>query len=195
MLRHGVTVFFDLKGKEKEDVALIYPINANKMPQERPTEPRSTEFQSEADVAKQREAIYTMVTVDFPEEAQFKKDDTSQNFNVLLNSLDIQIGYTYDKTLGVLTYNLNMPKAKLKQKSKDDFSKLKIGVKTNAPEREKTTERLDTSMQSGRGQGGRSGGGRGGRGGGRSQGGGQQSRGESRAEGPQGIDFWFEAQM
>ena len=120
---------------------------------------------------------------------------------MLLNSLDIKANYSYNEKSGTLTYQLTVPKSKLKEKSKSDFSKLKIGVKTVLPEKGKNSD-SPQGLEGGAGSppsGG--GGGRGGSGGGPGGGGGgrppQNQEGSDRGDskGPTVIDFWFEAPM
>ncbi|CDF79263.1 hypothetical protein BN863_15510 [Formosa agariphila KMM 3901] len=197
MLRHGVTVFFDLKGKEKEDIAMTYPIiepiRMSMQPEADRGNGREASFQSEADIKQMKAQINTLVTTDFPEEALFKLNDSKQNFNVLLNGIGISATYSYNQEENILTYKLSIPKAKLKTKAKDDFSKLMIGVQTAKPEQSKRNENTTMGNEMGSRGGGRgnrqAGGGRGG-----SRGGGQRPGGDSERK-PQGIDFWFEAHL
>ncbi|MFB9053640.1 hypothetical protein ACFFVB_11195 [Formosa undariae] len=196
MLRHGVTVFFDLKGKEKEDVAVTYPIQPIQMSM-KPEGGREVGFQSEAEINQMKTQINTLVTTDFPEEALLKLYDSKENFNVLLNGMGISATYFYNQKENLLTYQLTIPQNKIKEKSKNDFSKLMIGVQTAKPDKSKRSEGsedLNSSMSS-RGGGNRQGG-SGGRGGGRggSRDGGQRPGGDAE-KAPQGIDFWFEAHL
>ncbi|WP_067149266.1 hypothetical protein [Pseudotamlana agarivorans] len=199
MLRHGVTVFFDLKGKEKENVAVTYPVAPVRMPM-KPEGDRQDEPQSEAEISKVKAELHSIVTEDFPEEAEFQFYDSKQPFNVLINSMGISATYTYNEKENLLIYNLTIPKDKIKEKAKNDLSKLLIGVQTVKPDRSKKAEgstNIDGSMgPRGGGRGNRPEGGSGGRrgGGGRPQGD-QQDRGENRSKAPAGIDFWFEAHM
>ncbi|MDW5288522.1 hypothetical protein [Formosa sp. PL04] len=191
MLHHGVTVFFDLKGKDKEDVAVKYPLEPINM-QMKPKGSRTDDFQTEAEVNQIKKNIKKAVSTDFPEEAEYIFFDKTNNFNVLLNSLDIKAVYGYNEKTGILTYQLTIPKSKLKEKSKSDFSKLKIGVKTEMPEKGKKSGPTESLEGGGGGRGGS--GGRGGGGGGRSSQS-QQGSDDGDSKGPTGIDFWFEAPM
>ncbi|WP_434036062.1 hypothetical protein [Formosa sp. 4Alg 33] len=203
MLRHGVTVFFDLKGKEKEDVSVTYPIQPvgiSMKPEGNREDRRDAGFQTEAEINQMKAQIYTLITTDFPEEARLKFHDSNENFNVLLNGMGIAATYSYNQEANLLTYQLTIPERQIKEKSKIDLSKLMIGVQTAKPDKSKRgegSEGLNSSMSS-RGGGGRGNGqgGSGGRGGNRggSRDGGQRPGGNSE-KAPQGIDFWFEAHM
>ncbi|WP_066218247.1 hypothetical protein [Formosa haliotis] len=201
MLRRGVTIWFDLKGKEKEDVAIIYPIAPIRMPMRMEGErgaSREDQFQSEAEMNQVKSDINTLVTQDFPEEALFQFHDSKQQFNVLLNSIGVSAQYAYNENDNLLTYKLTIPKEKIKAKAKNDLSKLLIGVQTAKPDKsakEDRPEGMESDMRPGGGNRPQ-GGGPGGRGGGRegSRGGGQRPGGDSE-KAPQGIDFWFEAHM
>ncbi|WP_146035197.1 hypothetical protein [Formosa algae] len=200
ILHHGLTVYFDLKGKEKKKVAITYPKEPLKMAKKPEAAPEN-DFQTEAEVMQMRQDIKTLVDDYFSEDAVFLCYDNTDYFNVLLNRLGIIATYSYNVEDGVLNYQLTLPKEKIKEKSKQDFSKLKIGVVTAQQEKSSTEDRTEDFGSEQRGPGGSGGGppgGRGGSGGGGGRGGqsqDQQPPMDGDENGPVVIDFWFDAHM
>ncbi|WP_299780910.1 hypothetical protein [uncultured Formosa sp.] len=193
ILHHGLTVYFDLKGKENKKVSITYPKEPLKI-SKKPVEERTNNFQTDAEVMQMRQTIKALVTVDFSEEAVFVLYNDTDIFNVLLNSLGITAVYTYNEADGVLNYQLTLPKHKIKEKSKQDFSKLKIGVVTTKKDksnRENRSEDFGNEQRELGGSGGRPPGG-GGRGG---QSKNQQLPEDGKRNEPIEIDFWFDAHL
>ncbi len=203
ILHLGVSVFFDVKGKEKENVFVKYPLEPLRL-NSRPNRNDSSEDRDpEKEEAEIKERFARILENDFPQEAAYTFFDREEKFHVLLNSLDITAAYTYNTKSGELMYNLTIPKSKINFKSDKDFEKLMIGVKTNQREKmERNSDRPQVSM-GGRGSGGRGGG----QGGGGQRGGGQRGGGQGgQNDGPPKsnkrekptdvlIDFWFEANL
>ncbi len=189
MLRLGVSVYFDVKGKEKEDVFVKYPLEPVR-PSFNRGEESSQGLPSLEDEQKIKEHIAKLVDEDLPLEAMYHYFDNEEQFHVLLNSLDASVSYTYDKGKGLLKYQLKIPKYKISPNSKEDFSKLIIGVKSNKmPEKRQKVN--NGSQSNGRGggppSGGRGGGGRGGKGGG------ERPGGQNSQQAMKTLDFWFKA--
>ncbi|QDO94948.1 hypothetical protein FNB79_13540 [Formosa sediminum] len=196
ILHHGLTVYFDVKGKEKKKVWITYPKEPLPM-SSFPQEEASEDFQTDAEVMQKRQAIYRLVSENFPEDAVFIHNEKTDFFNVLLNSLDVTAAYTYNTGTGILNYHLTVPKHKIIEKANQDLSKLKIGVVTTNKEKPSKIassgfDEFDTDeRESGSRRGGPPGGGRGPSG--QSQGGGHPDESESSA--PIELDFWFDAHL
>jgi hypothetical protein len=202
MLHFGVSVFFDIKGKKKENVSVTYPLGLIKSNSKGSKNVREDLKVSEEEKAvKQR--IVRVFEKELPNEAVYHYFNSRETFNVLLNSLDITAFYTYDQGEGLLEYDLKIPINKINTDSKKDLRKLTIGVKTVKKEQhQKNTERPQGSM--GGGSGGSSGRPSGGQGS-RPSGGGQGAQGGQKG-GPQSsnkkmkptdveLDFWFAANL
>lgn len=212
MLRLGVTVFFDIKGKKKQNVYVKYPLEAlqsgrrqqegqrqqGQRPQGRrqqgqgqPNDEDNPANNSEEDKLRRRMKIKELVETDYPQNAEYSYFDDTEEFHVLLNNLDISVSFTYDEVEGLFEYNLILPKTKINTDEKKDLSKLTIGVKTEKVKREKNNDgglsgSLGGISLGGQQSGGRSGGGQGGgRGGGQGGGQGGGSAG-GRGQGQQG---------
>jgi hypothetical protein len=206
MLRLGVTVFFDTKGKKKQNVYVKYPSKPlqsgqrkqgqrqqgrRQQGQGQPNDEDNPTTSLEEGKSGRRMKIKELVETDYPQTAEYSYFDDAEEFHVLLNTLDISVSFTYDEVEGLFEYNLILPKTKINVDDKKDLSKLVIGVKTEKVKREKNndgglSESLGGINLGGQQSGGRSGGGQrgstggGGRQGGNSAGGrgqGQQGRG------------------
>lgn len=188
IIRSGLTVYFDVKGKEKENVYVKYPSKI-----EQPQRRQRRNNNEETNTIALDSLIETL-----PNEAEYGFYDDKVEFHKDLNSEDIALGFSI--TGEVFEYNTKIPKHKILKENKTDLSKLSIGVKTNEPERQ-NNQRPDESMRQGGGNrsggGGRGGGMSGGRGGGNRGG---QSSGNNRPDRPTQdradkveIDFWLDA--
>ncbi|MBD0779950.1 hypothetical protein HPE56_19300 [Maribacter sp. ANRC-HE7] len=192
MLHRGYTIYFDVKGKKKKNVSIQYPLKTE-LP-EKGTRPERGERsgngeQNGPDINKMLENL--------PKTANYTSYDSSQDFNLDLNSLGIEMNYSYEESTEVgpiLEFHLKIPASKI-IKENEDLSKLSIGVVSTKQEQQEN--RSQPTMTTGGRQGGRSGGGR--SGGGRSGGRGGAGRGNGGGL-PQGnatqqevkLDFWFE---
>ena len=154
MLHRGVTVYFDLKGKKKKSVYVQYPKESAK-PNFNNGQPRTEDRPDLKEILD-----------DMPKYALYKNLDSQSQFHIGLNALDIALSFS-EIDRETLLYELRIPKEKIGSKSKNDFSKLSIGVLIGAINRKK-----DSKSGMSFGQGGRSGGGQGAASGGR-RGGGQ----------------------
>jgi uncharacterized membrane protein YgcG len=198
MLRLGITVFFDVKGKENEDVYIKYPLEPA-IPKFNREEASIDGFQTLEEEKKRKQQIATFIENDLPKEAEYKYYDSQQQFHILLNSLDATIAYTFIEEKGLLEYRIKIPKNRISANSKEDFSKLAIGVKTGKL-KDLKSKRDDRSKGSGSNMrgGGSSSGGRGGRSGGSGGRGGQNNgempEGQNKQQAMAGIDFWFTVQ-
>lgn len=182
MLKNGLTVYFDTKGKTKKKVYIKYPDKSN------------SKTKQQKDNTNSREKLnINSIIQNIPEEAEYEYYGKKRQFNKDLNMLNISLGYELNGD--ILEYYLKMPKGKVTKKNKNDLSKLTIGVITNKRENNNNAEMNADS--GGRSRGGRSGGGR--RGGGRRGGGTRQGSrdGNSRRETIEKIeiDFWFDANL
>ncbi|MEO9893889.1 hypothetical protein [Aurantibacter sp.] len=201
MLHMGVSVFFDVKGKKKQNVYVKYPLEPS-----RPNSKRGGEEVLGEEIADKRSIqIKNIIENELPQEAIYSYFEVDEEFHILLNTVGISLGYTYDEATGLLDYSLTIPKNKISDNPKADFNKLMIGIKTNGPEEKSQAERPNISM-GGRGGGQRGGGGRQGggqRGGGRQGGSGQRGGGQGGSPNDaqndkpkiETLDFWFDAPM
>jgi len=185
IIRNGLTIYFDVKGKRKEDVYIKYPYNSeSRQLRQNPQELNKNEGLSSIDLSTIIENI--------PREAEYGYYEEKQQFHKDLNSQDISLGY---KATGeLLEFLLKIPKDKISIENKTDFSKLSIGVITNKFER---NPKKDNNQK--QNQGVRKGNGNG-RGGGMGSRSGQMSRGNNgKKQNPQAeqvsIDFWFDANL
>ena len=204
MVRLGVTVFFDIKGKKKENVYVKYPseamaLNTNKRRRE---EGRPMDIENEEE---RGDRIMEILEKDYPQKAEYVYFDDSEEFNIQLNSLTIEVAFNYDQDTESLVYSLTIPKTRINTNDKKDLSKLTIGVKTVKEERKDgNANGLSGNIggmtiggqQRGQGRGAGIGGGQGGRGHGGGRGG--QGGGRPNSERPTRpeevlLDFWFDA--
>jgi uncharacterized membrane protein YgcG len=189
MLRLGVSVYFDVKGKEKEDVYVKYPLEPIISSFIRGEE-SSQSLPSLEDEQMRKENIAKLVNEELPLEAMYHYFDNEEQFHVLLNSLDASVSYTYNKEEGLLEYQLRIPKYKVSSNPKEDFSQLIIGVKSNKMTNNRQKAESE-SQPNGKGGGQRSGGSRGGGRGNR--GGGDRTGGQTSQQSTKTLDFWFKA--
>ena len=195
MLRQGVTVYYDIKGKKKRKVSVTYPVRGDAPKRQR--QERSLGQQSEERSEPTADRLYEMVRnhikQGLPQQAAYGYHGDDTTFNVQLNSQDITVTFVYDSENQLLNYQIKMPKVKISRDPEVDFSKLTIGVIT--PER--TTENRERgtrqNARAGGGnnqRGGSPGGGGGGRGG--QRGGGQKRPSQQESSGA-ALNFWFKA--
>jgi len=177
ILRNGLTIYYDIKGKKKKDVYVKYPYSS---------EPSQSRQGSRENNDTETVDINTMIKK-LPAEAEYGSFEEKQTFNKYLNTLDIAIENHYTASSQLFEFSIKIPKTKILSKVNSDFSKLSIGVVSN-----KMEGAVKKEGRQGQNQGMRSGGGRGngsGRAGTRGQDGQQSSPTTERAT----IDFWFEA--
>ncbi|WP_299180039.1 hypothetical protein [uncultured Aquimarina sp.] len=193
ILRQGINIYFDTKGKKKKNVSITYPIANNQRPPRRnkdaPDETRG--FPDNDSIIRQ---IGHRLKNNMPQKALYQYYDKTKEFNTLLNNEGITIDLKVNEERNSFIYYLKIPKNKINVKSDIDFSKLSIGVKTVERSRD-NSERARPTQQASVGGGGR--------GGGRSRGGAPQGRSGNGPGGNQGrskdrkiesvstIDFWF----
>lgn len=213
MLRLGVSVFFDIKGKKKQNVYVRYPSEPmqRQRPQGRPDEsgrsgrPEATSF--EEDEAKRKKRITDILEKDYSQNAVYGYFDDTEEFHILMNTVGIDVAFTYNEEEPVLEYNLILPKNKINTDVNKDLSKLTIGIETiKAKSEGKNGEGISGSLGGfnlgGQQGGGRSGGGQGGPpGGGRGGNSNQGGQGGQRGNRPNTdnsnrandvmLDFWF----
>lgn len=198
MLRQGVTVYYDMKGKKKRKVSVTYPVRDGESSKQRQNRPlKQSEERSEPDEERLYTMIHNQIKRGLPQEAMYSYHGDAITFNIKLNSQDIEVTYVYDSENQLLNYLLKMPKAKISNDPKANFSKLTIGVTT--------PERPTNNREGGNGQNARIGGGnnqRGGgpAGGGRSGGSGGPRGGGQKRPSQQGssgaiLNFWFKAEI
>lgn len=185
IIRNGLTIYFDIKGKKKKDIYIKYPYNAiPRQLRQNSQEPEINEEFSAIDL--------NSIIENLPKEAEYVYYDEKQTFHKDLNTQDISLGYIATREL--LEFSLKVPKSRISSEIKIDFSKLSIGVLTNKLERSSEKENKqgqDQGMRSGNGNH---------RGGGMGRGNGQKG-GENRGKRQSletehtGIDFWFNAKI
>ncbi|MEO9953127.1 MULTISPECIES: hypothetical protein [Nonlabens] len=190
ILRHGLSVYFDVKGNEDKNVYVKYPYDS--APVQMPRKPRNESTEEE-----KPKIDFNAIIAELPGEAEYVYYDDRQQFHKDLNALEITMGYTVTDDL--FEYELKIPESKISNDSKADFSELTVGVVTNTFDKKPEKDSNEAS-QGGRGSGGRGGrgggggGGRGGRGG-RGQGGGRGGERSPSQEQAVSIDFWFAAPL
>uniref|UniRef100_UPI00404812AE hypothetical protein n=1 Tax=Mariniflexile sp. TaxID=1979402 RepID=UPI00404812AE len=181
IIRNGLTIYYDIKGKEKKDVYVKYPYS---------NESRPFQQGSLGNIDVNAIDLNSMIEK-LPAEAEYGSFEKKQAFNKDLNTLDIAIANHYTASSQLFDFSIKIPKDKITAKKNSDFSKLSIGVVTNTRERniEGGQQDQNQSMRGG-GSGGRRGGGNGnGRGGMGHQNG---QRPSSTTENVT-VDFWFDA--
>jgi len=188
MLQRGYTIYFDVKGKKKKNVSIQYPLKTERLEKGTRTERGERSGNDEPngpDINKMLENL--------PKTANYTSYDSSQDFNLDLNSLGIEMNYSYEESTEVgpiLEYHLKIPASKIVIEN-EDLSKLSIGVVSTKQEQKENKQQANMGMsgRQGGGQGGRSRGGGGGRGGAGNRGGSTQTRETVQVA---TIDFWFE---
>lgn len=203
MVRLGVTVFFDIKGRKKKNVYVKYPSETIVPADGRNSGERNIRVKIQ-DEQRNTDRIKKILANEYSQKAEYRYFDELQEFNILLNNLGIEAAFTYDDSAKSLAYDLTIPKIQINTNTKKDLSKLTIGVET-IKEKEKTSKRdgpsggiggMNIGGQQGRGQGrGGISGGRGGPGGGASRGGQGGGRPSSQGQARSAevfLDFWFD---
>ena len=204
MLHLGVSVFFDIKGKKKENVYIKYPLETKPPIRKRNNETRENIGFEEED-ENRKLMILNILEKDYSQKAEYGYFDESREFNILLNTLEVSVAFTYDENEGLFEYNLQIPKSLIDTDSKLNLEKLTIGVKTNTVERKKNENAGLNANLGGISvgqQGGSRGGGQGGPPGGGKGIGGQKGvqKGppkEHNQDKPSGIElnYWFDAKL
>ena len=180
IIRNGLTIYYDIKGKKKKDVYVKYPYS---------NEPRQSRQGSQENNDANPIDLNSMIEK-LPAEAEYGSFEEKQAFNKDLNTLDIAIATHYTASSQLFEFSIKIPKAKIASQVNSDFSKLSIGVVANKMEGAVKKERGQGQNQGMRSGGGRRGNGSGGgRGGARGQNEQQSSPTTERAT----IDFWFGA--
>lgn len=187
IIRNGLNIYFDVKGKKKKDVYIKYPYKS---------EPRQLR-QNSLGLNKNKEFSsidLSFIIENIRGEAEYGYYEEKQPFHKDLNSQDISLGYKVNGEL--LEFSLKIPKNKINSKNKTDLSKLSIGVLIKKNERNSEKE-IDQGMK--KGGGSRGGGGNRG-GGGMERGGSQMGKGnggkrQSLQAEQINIDFWFDAEL
>lgn len=181
IIRNGLTIYYDIKGKKKKDVYVKYPYS---------NEPRQSRQGSQENNDANPIDLNSMIEK-LPAEAEYGSFEEKQAFNKDLNTLDIAIANHYTASSQLFEFSIKIPKAKIASQVNSDFSKLSIGVVANKMEGIVNKERGQ-----GQNQGMRSGGGRGGNGSGGGRGGarGQNEQQSSPTTERVTVDFWFDAE-
>ena len=186
ILKHGLSIYFDVKGNEDKNVYVKYPYDVAPLQMPRKSKDESTD-------EEKPKIDFNAIIAELPGEAEYVYFDDRQQFHKDLNAYEIALGYTVTDDL--FEYELKIPKSKISNDSKADFSKLTVGVVTNTFDKKPEKDSKDASQggKRGGGRGGRGGGG-GGQGGGRGQGGGGGERSPLQEQAVS-IDFWFAAPL
>lgn len=211
MLKLGVSLFFDIKGKKKQNVYVKYPSEPiiqhqiQQRQQERSKlsdrSSRSEATSIEEDEANRKKRITDILENDYSQNAEYSYFGDAVDFHILMNTLGISAAFTYNEEEGLLEYDLTLPKSKINTDDNKDLLKLTIGIKTIKEKRERNNKEgiqgniggisLDSQQRGGRsgsGQaGGRSGGGQRGQ-----RGGPPNARDQSKTSHVL-LNFWFKA--
>jgi len=186
LVRKGVTVYFDLKGKESKDIFLKYPYTTN------PTELRAA-FKAPENSGEERKIDFNTIIEMQPNEAEYSYFDETQQFHKDLNGLDISIKNNFNPADRRFEIFFKIPINKITSKKNPTISNLSIGVISNKIERDKA-EGGNKNQSGARKGGGQRGNGM--RGGGMNRGGGKQgNRQEPKPNEQLSINFWFEANI
>ena len=188
MVRSGISVYFDVKGKKKKNVYVKYTINSKR-----------PDRNNRGGTDQKRPELSETIN-ELPKKAEYSYFENTQQFHTELNTQDIMLGFEYSKKERALEYHLRIPKEHISGDKELDLTKLSLGIIVGAKDTDRKGHRRNSQMQgpSGGGQRGSggcrggSGGGRGGSGGGRGQGGGNNSQQGERPS-KTTIDFWFDA--
>ncbi|WP_299311702.1 hypothetical protein [uncultured Aquimarina sp.] len=197
ILRQGVTIYFDVKGRKKKNVSITYPIIRNQRPTKR-NEDESRELRRPKEDSSLMRQIDHRLQNDPPQKALYTYYDNIKEFNTFLNNDGISINIELDKEKNSLLYSLKIPKLKITNDANINLNKLTIGVKTVEILKNKSEgARSSNQQQSGRGTG-RGGPPRGSGGQGRSGNGlsGDHGRSKGGKQSPvELLDFWFKAKL
>lgn len=178
ILRDGLTIYYDIKGKKKKDVFVKYPYSN-----------KARSYQRDSQGINDVNAIDLNSMIEkLPSEAEYSYFEKGEQFNKYLNSLDITIENKYTTSSQLFEFSIKIPKAKIASQKNSDFSTLSIGVFTN-----KIEEKINTERGQGQSQGMRNGGGRRGNGSGRGGMKGQNGQRPSTTTEKVTVDFWFDA--
>ena len=180
MVRAGVSVYFDIKGKKKKNVYVKYPINSRKGE-------RKDRGQSD-----QKRPEFSEIINDLPKKAEYSYFKNTQQFHSELNTQDIRLGFEFNQKERLLVYNLKIPKEEITDNKKLDMSKLSIGVVIGGEKSQRGNFQAQGGPSGGSQRGSRGGGRGGGSGVGRGQGGGNNSQQRERPS-ETTINFWFDA--
>lgn len=142
MLRRGITVYFDVRGKHKKDVYIKYPYSTEPIPFKQG-------LQEESDNEEPPSFDLNNSIENIPEEAEYGFFDDKQQFHKELNNLDMKLGYKYTPSNRLLEFYLRIPKDKIMSNKTKDLSKLSIGVVTNKVERSFDKEKFERENQRG----------------------------------------------
>jgi len=178
IIRTGLTVYYDIKGKKKKNVYVKYPYS---------TEPRQSRQGSQGNNDSNTIDLNSMIEK-LPAEAEYSSFEEKQEFHKDLNTLDIAIENHYTASSQLFEFSMKIPKTKILSKENSDFSKLSIGVVSN-----KMEGNINKERGQGQNQGMRSGGGRRGNGSGRDGMRGQNRQEPSSTAEKITVDFWFDA--
>jgi len=174
MLRSGVTVYFDIKGKKDKDVYIKYPLK-----------PAYSNNKSDI-LRKENKLDLNHLINNLPKEAEYNYFDNTQQFHIDLNSLDVVLSFVYNRKNDMLTYYLVVPKSNISEVKKIDLSKLAIGVVVGRNGDVNQKKNMNSKSSGIRGSG--SGGGRG-----KGRGNVSHAPQNNRKFASSAINFWFKA--
>ncbi|WP_338357914.1 hypothetical protein [Yeosuana marina] len=183
IIKNGLTVYYDIQGKQKKDIYVKYPYTSNTTkPQQISNLSKYADETSTVDLKASIEQL--------SKEGEYAYFDAIEQFHKDLNTLDITLTYKYITSKQLLEFSIRIPIDKITSKKHTDLSKLKIGVFTNTIEK-----RLDKGAQQSQNQGMKSGGGR------RGNGMGQGAKSRENGQKPNtttkkvSIDYWFNTNL
>jgi len=127
MLREGVSVYFDNKGKKKKNVFVRYPLLTEKPESQRRERPSSPPNEREERTQEKRNIDVNKIINELPQKAVYGHFDLEQEFHLALNNLNIDVSFLPEPRHG-LSYSLKIPKSKINADPKKNLSKLSIGV-------------------------------------------------------------------
>jgi len=199
LLHDGVSIYFDVKGKKKRNVAVTYPL-IDKGSRPKPDQQGDVRGRSVQEEESFKAKIIEMLNNEIPQKASYTYYKDNKEFNVLMNNLSIAVAFEFEEERGILTYKLTIPKNRINEDASVSLSKMTIGVKSpERAERERPSGNGGGFQAGGggRGQGGPPGGGQGGQRGGGQRGGGQRGGGGQNGGQQQQntFNFWFDAEL
>ena len=185
IINQGSKIYFDIKGKQKKDVFVEYPMTGQKGMNTRPDMKQVPGQASTPELSNMLEVV--------PKEAVFTSHKESEIIQFSLVETDIKPSITVTGK-SEITYDLIIPFHRLSENGLASITTLSIGIVTESMNMQSMDGVRADRMG---GAGGRSGGGKGGSGGGRS-GGGMSGAGGDRSGGRMGqgemptpINIWF----
>lgn len=197
ILRRGIHIYINNKGKKKKNVSITYPLIKENKPPLRKSEDFNHEREEIPDPDVLFDQISHMIDKDLPQNAIYSFYDYKKEFNILLNNEKITIDISVNKEENSFNYEVEIPKKLIHEESDKNLDKLMIGIETvknkrNRNDQERSSRQSQRNVQRRGGNGGGALGGR--QGNGRSNNRNQSQRTDgNNISSENGIEIWFKA--